>query len=177
MIATASPIAKRLLYRIFRKIHDYITLNCRVVHKLYDSKVIKGIEWKAAIPIIPTVEREQEIIQYRKTLTYENCWTPKAEGTVQGSLICWTFDLKKKKKRYSLYTRSLLHIWPWKLTKGKEYFKHFQRARIADTVNYLQSWFSLNSELVGFKLMGFFFFYHSCRQSYYSNFKLANYTK
>lgn len=95
MIGTASLIAKHLLYRIFSKIHGYITLNCSVVHKLYDSKVNKGVEWKAAIPNIPTMEREQAIIQYRKSLTYENCWTPKAEGTVQGSLISWAFYLKK----------------------------------------------------------------------------------
>lgn len=95
MIGTASLIAKHLLYRIFSKIHGYITLNCSVVHKLYDSKVNKGVEWKAAIPNIPMMEREQAIIQYRKSLTYENCWTPKAEGTVQGSLISWAFYLKK----------------------------------------------------------------------------------
>lgn len=87
MIEMASLTAKHLLYRIFSKIHSYITLNCSLVHKIYYSKVNKRAEWKAAILNIPTMEREQEIIQYRKSLTYENLLNPKVEGTVQGSLI------------------------------------------------------------------------------------------
>lgn len=68
MMGVSSVIAKHLPYRIFSKMHSFVTLNYRLG------------EWQAAAPTFLTMERDQETILHRKSLTHENCWTPKLKA-------------------------------------------------------------------------------------------------
>lgn len=61
MMGVSSVIAKHLPCRIFSKMHSYVTLNYRLG------------EWQAAAPTLLTMERDQETILHRKSLTHENC--------------------------------------------------------------------------------------------------------